>query len=395
MLRHPPVFILSCYRSGSTLLRYVLDSHPEVYCPPELSLGQAAESLGHFYAGLDGRRFDGARPFEVPAALLDRVRSALSTAAQEALERRGKSRFCEKSPGNVLFLPLLETLFPEARFLCLHRHAKDVVASTIKMHAGIPELARYVYDARGDLVTAFVTYWTEWTTILLEHERASPERCFHLRYEDLVEDPGGRAAEVFAFLGLGWEPALLEAVFERPHDAGREDPYIRFSTGIHASSVGAGQGLSLLHVRMDLRERMESLLRELSYPDRGGGRAAEAVGDTGSCEWLLGVHLPRQIRLHPDVVESVNSVFRLVVTDGEPRDWLVDLRAGRAGVAPGGAGADCTVQASAADLLGIARGRLNPRKAFEDGRLGIQGNFDLQALPGLVRLLYLAPEAET
>jgi hypothetical protein len=67
----------------------------------------------------------------------------------------------------------------------------------------------------------------------------------------------------------------------------------------------------------------------------------------------------------------------------------VDLRAGRAGVVPGGTDAPCRLQASAADLLGIARGGLNPRKAFEDGRLGIEGDFDFRALPALVQLLYL------
>lgn len=394
MLSHPPIFILSCYRSGSTLLRYVLDSHPEVYCPPEISLGQTAEALAHFFAGLQGRSFNDVAE-QAPAAVLDPVRSALSAAAEAALERCGKSRFCEKSPSNVLYLPLLDKLFPEARLLCLYRHVSDVVSSTIKMHPGIPELMRYVYAAKGDLVTAFVSSWVEWNGILLEQEKAHPGRCFRLCYEDLVADPRGRAAEVFAFLGLHYEPALVDSVFQRPHAGGREDPYIRFSASIHSQSVGGGRKLSLDHVRSELRERMEKLLHEFAYSDRGADPATEVGRENESCEWLLGVHLPRQIQRHPEVVESVNSVFRLVVKDGETRDWLVDLRAGRARVVPGGTGADFTVEASAADLLGIARGRLNPRKVFQEGRLGISGKFDPEALPGLVRLLHLPAEAES
>src|ERR1700681_4624546 len=278
MLSQPPVFILSCYRSGSTLLRYVLDSHPEVYSPPELSIGQTAELLGHFLAGLEGSRFDPERAEAMPPRVLERIRGVLATAAAEALERKGKRLFCEKSPSNVLYLPLLEALFPSARYLCLHRHARDVVTSTIKMHAGIPELARYVYAEKGDLVTAFVSYWTEWTSSLLAFEHAHPGRCCRLRYEDLVADPRRRAAEIFTFLGLAWDPGLIDSVFDRPHDEGREDPYIRFSTGIHANSIGAGQGLSLSHVRGELLRRMEAALEALGYPGEWGGGSPAGGG---------------------------------------------------------------------------------------------------------------------
>ena len=115
-------------------------------------------------------------------------------------------------------------------------------------------------------MTAFLTYWCEWTEILLALEHSHPESCHRLRYEDLVSEPRRHAGEVFSFLGLAWDPALLDTVFSRPHDSGREDPYIRFSSTIHASSVGAGRGLSLAHVRPELRQRVESLLGGLAYP---------------------------------------------------------------------------------------------------------------------------------
>jgi protein-tyrosine sulfotransferase len=393
MLPHPPIFILSCYRSGSTLLRFVLDSHPEVCCPPELSFGQAAETLTHLYSGVHGRRYTGAG--EAPAPVLDAVRNLLSTVAEGVLASQGKSRFCEKSPSNVLYLPLLDALFPGARWLCLYRQARDVISSTIEMHASIPELARFVYDARGDLVTAFAGSWIEWTGIMLELEKAHPESCFRLRYEDLVANPRDRTAEAFAFLGLDYEPALVDSVFQRPHAAGREDPYIRFSASIHAQSVGAGGKLSLDHLRSDLRERLDQLLCDLGYTAaRGTDPALEPDRESGSCEWLLGVHLPRQIRKYPELVETVDTAFRLIVKDTKTRDWLIDLRAGRAQVLPGGTGANFTVEAAAADLLAIARGRLNPRRIFEEGRLKIAGKYDPEALPGLARLLHLPDDAE-
>jgi hypothetical protein len=41
----PPVFVLSCERSGSTLLRYIIDTHPQICSPAHLHLGQLCRSL--------------------------------------------------------------------------------------------------------------------------------------------------------------------------------------------------------------------------------------------------------------------------------------------------------------------------------------------------------------
>ncbi len=142
---------------------------------------------------------------------------------------------------------------------------------------------------------------------------------------------------------------------------------------------------------------MEELLRALGYReegDAGPGRQASEGPASNRLEWLFEEHLASQIRHHPEIVADVDSSFQVVITDGERREWLVDLREGRAGVVPGGQGASCTLRTEAADLLGIALGQVNPRKAFEDGRLVIEGDFDLQALSGLVRLLSLSSGQE-
>jgi hypothetical protein len=62
-----PIFILSCYRTGSTLMRYIFDTHPDVYSPPEVCLGDTAAQLAQLEAGLSGFKLDPARLDQLPA----------------------------------------------------------------------------------------------------------------------------------------------------------------------------------------------------------------------------------------------------------------------------------------------------------------------------------------
>jgi hypothetical protein len=39
-----PIFVLTVARSGSTLLRFILDSHPDLACPPETNIGPVLQS---------------------------------------------------------------------------------------------------------------------------------------------------------------------------------------------------------------------------------------------------------------------------------------------------------------------------------------------------------------
>jgi hypothetical protein len=56
-----PVFVLTASRSGSTLLRFILDSHPDLACPPEASVASSAAALARTWEILD-RAASGSTP---------------------------------------------------------------------------------------------------------------------------------------------------------------------------------------------------------------------------------------------------------------------------------------------------------------------------------------------
>jgi protein-tyrosine sulfotransferase len=389
-----PIFILSCNRAGSTLLRFILDTHPDIYCPPELFLGQAAHSLAIFLCGLEGRSsyFEAEGKIYVTDAIAETLRAVISDRLSAHTARRGKRLWCEKTPQNVHHLKLLDILFPRAKHICLHRHCLDVVASALRMAGRISAIQRSIYRNSGHVLTGTIRWWCETTRALLDLERTQPSRCFRLRYEDLVEKPGQVLAPLFSFLEVPWEEKVLETVFSTQHDYGYEDPTIRFTDSIHSGSVGNGSSLSLEGVPADVIASMRQLLLELGYPEVNRrsveapkpGLAAERPFSTS---WFFETFLPGRIDALPELAARIDHSFRFAVDGPDGGSWLVDLRPAGSRVQRTNGSAQSTIMISASDLADISRGALNSSKAFLEGRLKILGFVDFTVLEHLVQIL--------
>jgi hypothetical protein len=394
------LFILSCHRSGSTLLRFILDTHPELYCPPEVFLGTTAFYMSNFLSGLEGSRAGDGQSVPV----LDWIRGILGEQMARQTVRRGKKIWCEKTPDNLIHLRLIDAIFPRARHLCLHRHALDVVQSATKMIDGIPGFDPYLIRSQGHVETALIRYWIERTRDLLQFERANPGRCFHLQYETMVTQPEKVLGPLFAFLEVPWDPKLLDSVFSSEHDQGMEDHYARFATRIYSTSLGAGRDLSLERVpAKDVRE-MEELLTQLGYGRLPEAPAAAAAGTAGAAaeaeapaeekrtttvQWLFDSHLPARLRAHPPARSAGSSYkFAIASENGDTGGtWVIDTRRGATRVKAGEGDALCMIELSAAEMLELAAGRTNPLKAFDQGKIKVRGRFELSALRELFDLL--------
>lgn len=390
-----PIFILSCYRTGSTLLRYIFDTHPDVYAPPEIGLGDTAFHLAHLECGLIGLQFD--RAEQIPAEIIARTRAILAGRLDAATASRGKLRWCEKTPTNltVLNLGLLRVLFPEARLVCLHRHVFDVAKSLIKMIYRAPDLQSFLAHHKGNEVAAALDYWNQRTTTLIALEAELPERCVHLRYEDMVARPAEVLPPIFATLGLAWDDRLLKSVFTAQHDHGMEDHYVVFSQSIHSASVGSGRDLPLDGVPAPILETAHRLLKTLGYPEMPAplqreepAAAPPPVAAPRSAAWLFDTHLPERMRAEPQLLKAVGSSYRISVLGEGGGIWVVDPRQGK--VSSGPIHAACSIEISTADLFAIAHGQLHPWKAAEQKRLRFQGHVIMHELDALMRLLRLA-----
>lgn len=271
-----PVFVLSMARSGSTLLRFILDSHPELACPPETNVGQVCLGLARLWDLLDpsaDSAGDEWRPNAVLASLSDdaagAIRAAVDGVYGRYLARYGKRRWCDKSLDSARLAGLLARVFPEAQFVCLYRHCLDVVVSAIETAPwGLSGYGfdSYVAASPGNMVLAAARCWLDQTRAIIEFQEKNPDRCHGVRYEDLVTAPEQVAGELFAFLGLAPVPGITEAAFSVDHDMrGPADHKIWFTSGVSAASLGQGARVPVRMLPADFLTGLNETLDQLGY----------------------------------------------------------------------------------------------------------------------------------
>lgn len=209
------VVVLGVPRSGTTLLRRLLDAHPAFACPPETSLFSACARF------LSEQRLDHGVTFGVLSGLeqagfgraetLDRLRALAFGFLEDYAARRGRPRWVEKTAASVFHLPAIEALCEDrVRWVGVLRHGLDAAVSLKELSdrsgGWLSELHPYV-TAEPRPVAAFANAWADATRSLLD--LASRRDVCLLRYEDLVTDPVPALERLFAFLGEPVDPAAL------------------------------------------------------------------------------------------------------------------------------------------------------------------------------------------
>jgi acyl transferase domain-containing protein/pimeloyl-ACP methyl ester carboxylesterase len=285
------ILLLSAPRSGSTLLRVMLAGHPALFSPPELHLlafegmrqRQAALQASYLGEGLE-RALVELRGVDAGVARrevgeLVAANRPVAEVYRLLCELAGGRALVDKSPSYAYAATTLaraEALFGgTAKYLHLIRHPAPAIASFVRLRmetligaAGEAPLdvAEEVWRRSNSNLEAFLA-------------GIQPERRLLVRYEDLVREPETVARRICAFLGIEWDPAVL-------------DPYHgeRMTSGLTDSSLPIGDPEFLSHDRIDpglalrsqasflprpLRPETLELARRFGYPPGAPAAAAE------------------------------------------------------------------------------------------------------------------------
>jgi hypothetical protein len=247
-----PVFVLCSGRSGSTLLRVLLDAHPDLACPPEVKLPETLASLTALWTAMDALPLPpqrGDQATHSPVTVDQGIRHTADLIVGPYLARRGKTRYVDKNLGTALHADMLLRMYPEAKFICLYRHPMDMIASGIEACPwGLTNYGfePYAAGSPGNSVVALARYWTDHTAAILAVEERHPQACHRVRYEDLVADPEAIAQQVFEFLGISPVPGIAEQCFSADHDRfGAGDYKVWNTSRITNDSVGRGWSVPL------------------------------------------------------------------------------------------------------------------------------------------------------
>jgi Sulfotransferase family len=267
-----PVFVLCTGRSGSTLLRFLLDAHPDLACPPETRLAAMCAQMASVWSQLAGSPLPaerGSGPPPIAGAALTGIRQAMSQMIAPYLAGRGKRRYCDKSLGTAEHADVLRAVFPGVKFLCLYRHPMDVIASGIE--ACPWGLNGFGFDGYADrsprnMVLALARYWADNVALIMAVEKRFPECSYRVRYEDLVADPEAVTDGIFRFLGVPHVPGLPEACFAAERErSGPSDYKIWHTSRIDPRSVGRGWSVPAGMIGPALTATINGLVDRLGY----------------------------------------------------------------------------------------------------------------------------------
>jgi hypothetical protein len=217
----PRFFIVGVQRSGTTLLRTLLDRHTLISIPLESHFipwlfarrgrygrEMRIERPDRFLDDLYGHgRFKGwgiprERLYEALSAIPDlRLSEAISVVYAEFAGARGKTIAGDKTPRYGEHIAVLNRLFPTSVFIHMIRDGRDVALSMMEINPGHQHTsasAAFFWRRRLDMVSH------------ASRVLAADRRYHEVRYESLIADPDRELRRLCDFLGVGFQDAMLQ-----------------------------------------------------------------------------------------------------------------------------------------------------------------------------------------
>lgn len=221
------IFVCGAPRSGTTLLKAILENHSRT-CGPDF---ESTVIFGKYDLYRDQTLSHIGLEKETIRSILANSNDVVSfydDVAEAVCGSRGASVFVDKQPWPPRWYRLWYTAakFEKARWIHLLRDGRDCYRSA-QSHPYVPQ---------SDDPGSFAKYWKSQVE---NHESMIPEsRKLTVRYEDLTRSPAATTREIMRFVGLSYEPKQIDASSRENYDEGEEGVHSRLREPITDSSVG-------------------------------------------------------------------------------------------------------------------------------------------------------------
>ncbi|MFA6232326.1 MAG: sulfotransferase [Rhodanobacter sp.] len=223
-----PVFVVGFPRSGTTLLEQMLDAHPDFRSMDERAflhdLTEAMEMTGQHYPG------DLAH---LTAGEAEQLRAVYFRRVAQVVPDLGARRLVDKNPLNMLCLPMIMRLFPQARIILCLRHPCDVLLSCYMQSFRSPAFM-VLCSSLQRLANGYVYAFDHWQ----KHVEVFAPQVLEWRYEAVVEDIDANLARLGRFLDLS-DPSPMGRFAEHASGKGfiSTPSYAQVTQGINRKAV--------------------------------------------------------------------------------------------------------------------------------------------------------------
>jgi len=247
--RNSPFFITGAQRSGTTLVRLILNSHSQVAIPEEGGFWMPIlrEYRYHRRTNLSRVTIDRYLDYiesnpqfklwqislaDLREDLVGRSRVTLRNFIDSVYFRyareHGKNVWGDKTPSFFRMLRIVRSIFPDSKIIHVVRDGRDVYLSTRRINPSRRNLAVQAFE------------WSYKVRKVLKSMETSKEHLLEVRYEDLVDQPEKAVGRICSFLNLNYESTMLEFWRSSRYNIGRHHSELIFSP-ISSKSVGKWQ----------------------------------------------------------------------------------------------------------------------------------------------------------
>jgi hypothetical protein len=214
-------FIGGVAKSGTTWLQILLDLHPNISCKGEGHfpnkfaplLRRVLDTHNEYISTKNESIFKEIRgyPQYTEDHFLYLLTSAITLLLADQTEDRSVQAIGEKTPDNIRFFPLLDTMFPRAKFIQVVRDGRDSAVSGWFHNLRVsPELARQNFPSMDEYIKRFAEVWATQVREGSKFGAHQPTRYLAIRYEDLSADSETVLEKVFRFLGVEFSHEIVK-----------------------------------------------------------------------------------------------------------------------------------------------------------------------------------------
>ncbi|XP_073686149.1 protein-tyrosine sulfotransferase 2 isoform X1 [Garra rufa] len=301
----PMVFVGGVPRSGTTLMRVMLDAHPDIRCGEETRVIPRILSLRQGW----GRHTEERWALEEEGVSQETLDAATTAFLLEVIARHGEPAplLCNKDPFTLKSAVYLSQIFPNSKFLLMLRDGRASVHSMISRRVTIA----------GFNLSSYRDCLTKWSNaieaMLSQCLVVGRGRCMTVRYEDLVLQPRATMQRVLHFLNSPWHEGVLhhEEAIGQPGGVSlsrieRSTDQVIKPVNLEALSRWVG------HIPADVQDDIENIapmLRRLGYnpkanPPDYGQADPEVINNTQRVQrgdFKTPTNLKRQVQESPKI----------------------------------------------------------------------------------------------